>query len=53
MQIKLSGEGPMAALFSRMGNIALSTAITTVETGALSDDLFAPPADYKLIPRKY
>lgn len=52
MQIKMSGEGPMAALLSRMGNTAVSTAITTVETGALSDDLFAPPADYKLIPKK-
>jgi len=53
MQIKLSGEGPLAALFNRMGNIGLSTAVTDVQTGALADDLFAPPAGYKLIPSKY
>jgi hypothetical protein len=52
MQIKVSGEGPMAAIFSRMGNISVSTAVVTVETGALSENLFAPPADYKLNPRK-
>jgi hypothetical protein len=52
MQIKLSGEGPMAALLSRMGNIAVSSTVVSVESGALSDDLFAPPADYKLNPRK-
>ena len=52
MQVKVSGEGPMAALFSRMGNISVSTAVVTVETGAISDDLFALPADYKLNPRK-
>jgi len=53
MQIKLNGEGPMGALFSKIGNIALSTAVVDVETGALSDDLFAPPAGYKLAPSKY
>ena len=53
MQVKLSAEGPMAALFNRMGNVVLSTAIISVETGTLSDDLFAPPANYKLISRKY
>jgi len=52
MQVKLSGEGPMAALLSRMGNIAVSSTVVSVETGALSDDLFAPPADYTLNPRE-
>lgn len=52
MQVKLSGDGPMGALLARMGNISVSTAVRTVETGALSDDLFAAPADYKLNPRK-
>ena len=42
----------MAGLFSRMGNISVSTAVVTVETGAISDDLFAPPPDYKLNLRK-
>jgi len=52
MQVKVSGEGPMAALFSRMGNISVSTAVVSIETSALSDDLFAPPPGYKLNPRK-
>jgi hypothetical protein len=52
MEVKVSGEGPMAALLGRMGNMSISTAVVTVETGALSDNLFAPPADYKLNPRK-
>jgi hypothetical protein len=52
MQVKVSGEGPMAAVFGRMGNMSFSTAVVTVETGALADNLFAPPADYKLNPRK-
>jgi hypothetical protein len=52
MQVKVSGEGPMASLLGRMGNMSVSTAVVTVETGALSNDLFAPPADYKLNPKK-
>ena len=52
MQVKVSGEGPMAAILGRMGNISVSTAVVTVETGAISDNIFAPPADYKLNPRK-
>jgi hypothetical protein len=52
MQVKVSGEGPMAAVLGRMGNMSLSTAVVTVETGALANDLFAPPADYKLNPKK-
>lgn len=51
-QVKMSGEGPMAGLLAKMGNVSFSTTVTTVETGALADDLFAPPADYKLNPKK-
>ena len=51
-QVKMSGEGPMAGLLAKMGSVSFSTTVTTVETGALADDLFAPPADYKLNPKK-
>jgi hypothetical protein len=48
MDIKMGGSGPMAGLLGRMGNLTMTTVINTVETGALADDLFAPPAGYKL-----
>jgi hypothetical protein len=50
IKITLSGSGPMAALIARMGNATMTTVVDSVETGALQDDLFAPPADYKLKP---
>lgn len=52
MQIKLSGGGPMAALMSRMGGMSSTSTVQSIETGALADDLFAPPAGYKLKPQK-
>lgn len=52
VQIKMSGSGPMAGLLARMGNITMATTVDSVETGALADDLFAPPAGYKLSPKK-
>ncbi len=52
MQIKMSGSGPMGGLLAKMGNMSFSTIVDTVETGPLSDDLFAPPAGYKLNPKK-
>jgi hypothetical protein len=48
MQVKISGEGPMSALMGKLGNTSISTLVTDVQTGPLSDDLFAPPPDYKL-----
>jgi hypothetical protein len=48
MEMKLSGSGPMAAMMARMGGANFTTVIDAVETEALSDDLFVPPADYKL-----
>ena len=51
-QIKMSaasGAGnPLGGLLARMGNVSSATTIDSVETGALADDLFAPPAGYKL-----
>jgi hypothetical protein len=52
IQIKMSGSGPMAALMSRMGNFSMANTVDSVQTGALADDLFAPPAGYKLNPKK-
>jgi hypothetical protein len=53
MQMKMGGGGgPMAGLLAKMGNITMSTKVDSVETGALADDLFAPPAGYKLSPKK-
>jgi len=53
MQMKMGGgSGPMAGIFARMGNISFSTKVDGVETDALADDLFAPPAGYKLNTKK-
>jgi hypothetical protein len=52
VQIKLGGSGPMAGLLARMGNITMTSTVDSVETTALADDLFAPPAGYKLNPKK-
>ena len=52
IQIKMSGSGPMAGLLARMGNLSMTTTVESVEVGPLSDDLFAPPAGYKLNPKK-
>lgn len=51
VEVKLSGTGPMAAMFARMGDTTMSSAVETVETGAVPDELFSVPADYKLKPK--
>jgi hypothetical protein len=56
IQIKMSAAGgsgnPLGGLMARMGNVSTRTSIQSVQTGALADDLFAPPAGYKLNPKK-
>jgi hypothetical protein len=52
MNIKMSGEGPMAGMMARMGNISTTSTVQSVEVAPLGDDLFAPPAGYKLNPKK-
>ena len=52
MNIKMSGEGPMAGMIAKMGNISMTQTVQSVETGALAADLFAPPAGYKLKEQK-
>jgi hypothetical protein len=52
MQIKAAGEGPMAGLLGKLGNMSFSSVVVGVETDPLSDALFAPPTDYKLNQKK-
>jgi hypothetical protein len=52
MQVKLGMDGgdagPMAGILAKMGNIEIQTVVESVETTPVADDLFAPPAGYKL-----
>jgi len=52
MNIKMSGEGPMAGLMARAGNIEMNSNTQSAESVQLADDMFAPPAGYKLNPKK-
>jgi hypothetical protein len=52
MNIKASGEGPMAAMMAKMGNMTMTTTTESVDTAVLGADLFAPPAGYKLNSKK-
>ena len=48
MNMKMAGEGPMASIMAKMGNITMTTTVTSVEVTPVAADLFAPPAGYKL-----
>ncbi len=48
VEIKMSGDGPMAAMMARMGGASMTTRVSSIDTAPLADDLFLPPADYKL-----
>jgi len=52
MNIKVGGEGPMAGLMAKMGGMSMTTAVQSIETGTLADDMFAPPAGYKVTVKK-
>ncbi len=52
MQIKMSGSGPVGAIMARMGNMTMTSIVDAVDVGPLTDDLFAPPAGYKLNQKK-
>jgi hypothetical protein len=52
MNFKMSGEGPMAGVFAKMGAMGMTTTVTSVETGTLAVDLFAVPAGYKIKEQK-
>jgi len=47
-QMQVTGEGPMAAMMSKMGNVQTTSVIDSVDTGPLDDALFQVPADYTL-----
>ena len=50
--LKMTGDGPMAGMFAKMGNISMTTTVNSVETTAIAADLFAVPAGYKLKEQK-
>ena len=52
MNMKASGEGPMAGLMAKMGNMTMNTTTESVDTAAIAADMFAPPAGYKLNAKK-
>jgi hypothetical protein len=52
MQIKLGGGGPMGGMLAKLGNVSMTTIVNAVEVGPIADDLFAPPAGYKLNVKK-
>lgn len=57
MQISMSAAGggggnPLGGLMARMGKTSMQMTVQSAETTPLSDDLFAPPADYKLKQQK-
>jgi hypothetical protein len=52
MNFRLGGDGPMAGMLARMGGMTASTVIQSADTAPLPDDLFGPPAGYKLNARK-
>jgi hypothetical protein len=52
MNVKMGGEGPMASMLAKMGNITSTQTVQSVETGTLAADLFAPPAGYKIKEQK-
>jgi hypothetical protein len=51
-QIKISGEGPMAAMMNKMGGTSMTSTVESIATASVAADLFAPPSDYKLNQRK-
>ena len=50
--IKMGGEGPMASMLAKMGNISMTQTVQSVETATLAADMFAPPAGYKIKEQK-
>jgi hypothetical protein len=48
----MGGDGPMAGMMARMGNMSTHSTVDSVETGTLDAALFAPPAGYKLNQKK-
>jgi hypothetical protein len=49
VNVKMSGDGPMAGLMGRMGNISMTTVVESIDVAPAADDLLAA---YKLSPKK-
>jgi len=52
MNIKMAGDGQMAAMMAKMGGMTMTSTVQSVETGTISADMFAPPAGYKIVEKK-
>ena len=52
INVKMGGGGPMGGILAKMGGMSMTTVVDSVDVGPLSEDLFAPPAGYKLTPKK-
>lgn len=52
MTISITGEGPMAAVMSKMGGMKMTSTVESLDTSALAASLFEPPAGYKLVNKK-
>lgn len=52
IKLRARGNNPLGGLLARIGTITAATIVESVETTPLSDELFAPPAGYKLKPKK-
>ena len=48
MEIKMSGDGPVAAMMAKMGGMTMTTTVQSVDTSSVEADLFVPPPGYKL-----
>jgi hypothetical protein len=48
----VDASNPLSGLLGKMGNVQMVSTVTDVNTASLSDDLFTPPAGYKLKPKK-
>jgi hypothetical protein len=52
MTVRMGGDGPMAAMMAKMGGISTTSLVQSSDTSPIADELFAPPAGYKLNNRK-
>jgi hypothetical protein len=52
MNVKMGGDNPMAGLMAKMGGLSMTQTVTDLQTTPIADDLFVPPAGYKLNPKK-
>jgi hypothetical protein len=46
--MKMSGEGPMAAIMGKMGNNTFTNEAISLSTEAIADAMFEIPAGYKV-----